>query len=73
MGYMTHESLACGQLVGSSTSDWGIIIGWYEAGNDSSGRTKSSVRWQNHSSQLDMFSAVKLWKILLQGFSFTGC
>ena len=44
---MTHESLTCGQLVGSPSSDGGIIIGWYEAGNDSSGRTKSSVRWKN--------------------------
>ena len=50
---MTHESLTCGQLVGSPSSDGGIIIGWYEAGNDSSGRTKSSVRWKNHSSQLE--------------------
>ena len=57
---MTHESLTCGQLVGSPSSDWGIITGWYEAGNDCSGRTRSSVRWKKHSSRLDMFSAVKL-------------
>ena len=59
---MTQERLTCGQLVGSPSSDWGIIIGWYEAGNDSSDGTKPSVRWQNRSSQLDMFSAANYGK-----------